>query len=63
MALSIQQAAAFLGISTSEIYKQTSAKTIPFFKVGKRVLFSEEDLKSWLEAHRVSGEKQKAKTA
>lgn len=53
MALSILQASAFLNLSVSELYKRTSAQTIPFFKVGKRVLFAEDDLRAWLEEHRV----------
>jgi excisionase family DNA binding protein len=65
MALCIQQASDFTGLSVSELYKQTSRKTIPHFKVGRRVLFAQEDLESWLEQHRVgSPHKQKlVKTA
>ena len=51
--LSITQAAQLLGLSTSTLYKKTSAKSIPFFKLGRKVLFDEEVLERWICSHAV----------
>lgn len=51
--LSITQAAQLLGLSTSTLYKKTSARSIPFFKLGGRVLFNEEILERWIRSHAV----------
>jgi excisionase family DNA binding protein len=42
------EAAEYLGISKSSIYQMTSRKEIPFFKIGSRILFREEQLLTWL---------------
>lgn len=52
--LSINQAIIFLKekgfiISTSSIYKLTSSKLIPFKKFGNRLVFSEKELRIWVE--------------
>jgi excisionase family DNA binding protein len=47
--LSLSEAAQFLGISESSLYKLTSSRSIPFYKPnGKLVVFSRKDLESWL---------------
>lgn len=51
--LSINEAAQLLGLSTSTLYKKTSARSIPFFKIGGRVLFEEEMLEQWIRNHAV----------
>lgn len=51
--LSINEAAQLLGLSTSTLYKKTSARSIPFFKLGGRVLFEEETLERWIRGHAV----------
>jgi len=48
--LSIDQAAEYLGLSKSTLYKKTSAKSIPFLKLGSRVLFDQDVLRRWAEA-------------
>jgi excisionase family DNA binding protein len=46
----LHEAAEYLGISKGLLYKLTSTKQIPFYRIGKRILASEEQLLSWLEA-------------
>jgi len=51
--LNMEQAAEFLSISVSALYKHTSEKNIPFFKTGKKNYFKTSDLSEWLTKHRV----------
>ena len=52
--LTINEAAEFLKISMSEIYKMTSSREIDFIKNGKRMLiFRKSDLVKWFESHSV----------
>ncbi|MEX2445637.1 MAG: helix-turn-helix domain-containing protein [Alkalispirochaeta sp.] len=51
--LTITEAAQVLGLAKSTLYKKTSAKSIPFFKLGSRVLFDERALMTWAGLHRV----------
>ena len=51
--LSISQAAQLMGLSTSTVYKKTSARSIPFFKLGGKVLFDAEILDRWIRTHAV----------
>jgi len=45
----LEEAADYLGISKSTLYKHTSAGNIPYYKPnGKLVIFSKEDLDNWL---------------
>ena len=52
--LSIEDAAQVLGLSRSKLYKKTSARSIPFFKFGGRVLFERDSLMRWVRAHAVA---------
>lgn len=53
--LSFKEAAAYLGVTTSTLYKHTSSRTIPHYKPnGKLVCFRKVDLDAWLESNRVS---------
>jgi excisionase family DNA binding protein len=54
--LSIEEAAEFLSLSKSHLYRLTSQNLIPFFKVGKRCLFSPEKLREWVERQAVAME-------
>ena len=45
----LSEAAEYLGISKGLLYKLTSTKQIPFYRIGKRILVSEQQLLSWLE--------------
>ncbi|NTV45250.1 MAG: helix-turn-helix domain-containing protein [Chlorobiales bacterium] len=47
--LTLDQAAFYLNVSRSHLYKLTSAKEIPHFKPrGKQVFFDRKELDSWL---------------
>lgn len=45
----ISEIAGLTALSVSTIYKRTSAGTIPFYKIGKRVLFKPSEIDQWLE--------------
>ena len=47
--MNIDEAAAFLKKPKSSIYQLTSARQIPFSKVGKPLFFFKKDLLDWLE--------------
>lgn len=38
--------------SKSQIYKYTSNKTIPFLKVGNKLMFSRSDIFEWIETYK-----------
>jgi len=47
--LNLKEAAKYLNVSCSHLYKLTSAKEIPHFKPrGKQVFFEKKELDSWL---------------
>ena len=46
--LAIEELAELTTLSISTIYKRTSANTIPYYKVGKRVLFKPAEIEGWL---------------
>ena len=45
--LDIDQAASFLGLKKGTLYNMLSRRAIPFHKVGRRVLFTKEELEAW----------------
>ena len=47
--LSFVEAANYLGISKSSLYKKTASHVIPFIKPGKKLLFNREVIDQWLE--------------
>ena len=47
--LSFEEAANYLGMSKSNLYKKTAARLIPFIKPGKKLLFNREVIDQWLE--------------
>lgn len=51
--LAVKEAMMFLQISKPTIYRLTSKKKIPFFKIGGSVRFRETHLLTWLEKHGV----------
>ena len=51
--LSLSEAAKFLNISESTLYKRTSSKEIPHFKSGKKLAFNKTDLEKYVAATRV----------
>jgi excisionase family DNA binding protein len=46
--MTINEAAEFLRISRSTIYKMVMNKSIPFIKLPGRLLFDQEELQNWL---------------
>ena len=48
--LKLSEAAAFLGVSNSWLYRKTMTRKIPFIKLGSRTMFSEERLVAWVKA-------------
>ncbi len=48
--LDIDQAARLLGLKKGTIYNMVSRKTIPYHKVGRRVLFLRSELKPWFQS-------------
>lgn len=47
--MTIEQLAELLGVKVSWIYAQTSAKKIPFLKLGGRLRFRRADVERWIE--------------
>ena len=46
--LNLEQLAKYVNQSKSAMYKQTSNRTIPFYKNGKRVYFKKSEIDAWL---------------
>lgn len=54
--LTVEQAAKFLGVSTSTIYHWTASGEIPHYKPnGKRCYFLREELLDWVKRNRIAG--------
>ena len=51
--MSVDEAADFLGLRKSTIYKYVMVRKIPFFKLGNRTLFKEQQLLAWLDGFAV----------
>ena len=55
--LTLEEAAKFMGIARSSLYKMTHEQTIPFYKPnGKLIFFEKSDLLAWVRTNRVSSE-------
>ena len=52
--LSLLQAAPVLGVSPYTIRSWVRERRIPFFRCGRRLVFSRAELESWLQARRVA---------
>ena len=50
--LSIKQASTLTGLSVATLYKYKLLGTIPFVKLGRRLLFDEDRLVAWIDEHR-----------
>ncbi len=46
--LNLNQAAEYVSLSKSAIYKKTSERNIPHFKQGKKLYFKRSELDNWL---------------
>jgi excisionase family DNA binding protein len=51
--LNMDEVSERLSISKPTLYRFTSERRIPFYKIGGRVLFAEEKLKEWLDRYLV----------
>ncbi|MEK7281196.1 MAG: helix-turn-helix domain-containing protein [Chloroflexota bacterium] len=47
--LTVEELADLLGVKVSWLYAQTSAKKIPFLKLGGRLRFRRADVERWIE--------------
>jgi len=53
--LTVEEAAKFMGMARSSLYKMTSDQTIPFYRPnGKMIFFEKADILSWIRKNRVS---------
>ena len=53
--LTVEEAAKFMGMARSSLYKMPSDQTIPFYRPnGKMIFFEKTDLLSWIRKNRVS---------
>lgn len=51
--LNIQEAASYLGYKVRTLYDKVSKKEIPYYKVGRHVLFDEKELDAYIRQNRV----------
>ena len=49
--LTIAEASTFLRIPTDTLYKMCAHRQIPHYKPGKRLLFDQEQLETWMISH------------
>ena len=52
--LNLNQAAEYVSLSKSAIYKKTSERNIPHFKKGKKLYFKKSELDAWLTSMKIS---------
>ena len=52
--LNLNQAAEYVSLSKSAIYKKTSERNIPHFKKGKKLYFKKSELDHWLTSMKIS---------
>jgi excisionase family DNA binding protein len=51
--LNVKEVSAFIRVAQITVYKWTSAREIPFIKIGGRVLFKHEDVEKWIDKRKV----------
>lgn len=52
--MDIEQAAQYLNISVSYIYKLVAKKGIPHVRIASKILFKQQDLDKWVEKRKVN---------
>ena len=52
--LTSDEAAAYLGITKSALYKLTMGRKIPFYKSAKLCYFDRQEIIAWMKSHRVA---------
>lgn len=53
MRMNIEEAARFTGLAKATLRKYIASRSIPYIKIGARVIFDSEDLTRWLEERKV----------
>ena len=62
--LTSDEAASYMGVSKSYLYKLTMEKKIPHYKpMGKMVYFNRQELEYWLQANRVATDEELSQQA
>ena len=51
--MNLKEVVAYMGTSTSAIYKLTSTAEIPHYKLGKKLFFKKEEIDEWIYANKV----------
>jgi len=51
--MTVNQIASYLGFAKVTIYKKVRENSMPFFRVGKKVLFRKDEIDLWLGKYRV----------
>ena len=49
----INQAAIYLGVAKSTVYKMTSSRLIPHSKISKRIYFKRNEIDEWINKHKI----------
>ena len=52
--LTSDEAARYMGVSKSNLYKLTMTKQIPHYKTGKLCYFNRQELERWLQSNRIA---------
>ncbi len=52
--LTTDEAARYMGVSKSNLYKLTMTKQIPHYKTGKLCYFNRQELERWLQSNRIA---------
>jgi excisionase family DNA binding protein len=47
------QAADYLGLAKSTVYKMTSSRLIPHSKIGKKIVFKQNEIDDWITKHKI----------
>ena len=53
----VPEVAEYLQISRSKMYSWVQMGKIPHIRIGRNIRIRESDLKKWLDAHRIEGDK------
>lgn len=61
--LTSDEAAAYLGISKSALYKLTMGRKIPFYKSAKLCYFDRQEIIDWMKSNRVATQEELAAKA
>jgi excisionase family DNA binding protein len=55
IALTVQEVAEMLGLSTDCVYGLVGESKIPFVRAGRRILFHRPNIEAWLSGKKVEG--------